>query len=345
VCGSVGFDEPQRHAAIALFQTLTQHSLAAPNVWPTAQLSALSMGQPLEFSATTGGETTLRYTCEVSDPILPAAKRVQTGLAALAATAEQIGCGKQWDALSPIWDVVGTSARPVPAGARFWVWGGVAQPADGLPTLKLYASTLHGESAESTIRLQKILAAANIPYRGQLAWLCERLGAVGFPQEIGVGMRGDGKWGVKIYYELHGWRPALIAEIASRLGFGCTGLVPEIAGVLSAEFAQKRRSGLSFRVHPTSGDILDLTTTAAFPPQLVPLSVTDARITAWLGSSGGAYRRYADLLLPSESSYHRSFSLFTQTVTQTGGGERTVYFRPIRREFPHINSPTHRPCN
>lgn len=331
VSTACGFDAAQRAGALALFQTLTQYSLATPNAWPAPQLSSLSMGQPLEFSATSGGEGILRYTCEVSAPVLPAAQRVQSGLAALAVTATQIGCRAQWSQLRDVWREIGRSDRHIPAGTRFWVWGGVTQPNVGPTTLKVYASTLHNVAGGGRVRLRRILAAADIPFRGQLQWLCEYLDDVGFPQEIGFGMRGDGKWGVKIYYEFHGWSPRLLANIVAALDFPPTAvaqLTPSIPGVLSEAFARHRRSGLSVRINPRTGDVLELTTTAAFPPHLVPLEVLQARVYAWLEEGGGNFDRYCRALRSADGSEWRMFSLFTQTACRDGSCHATVYLRP-----------------
>lgn len=331
VCAANRFNMAQQQQALTLFQTLTQHSLSIPNAWPAAQLSSLSMGQPLEFSATTAHEAMLRYTCEVSEPVLPASKRAYSGLTAMEAAADLMGCGALWRDLGLVWQEIGRSAHPVASGTRFWVWAGVAHPVQGLPTLKVYANTFHTETGHGHDRLHAILAAANIPVQGQLKWLCSRLDEVGFPQEIGFGLRGDGHWRAKIYYEFHGWRPRLITEIAKHLGFPnmtTPQLTPAIDGVLSAEFARKRRSGLSFSFHPYKGEIETLTTTSAFPQQLVPVRTTHERILEWLRDRPGSYLHNFDALCPPEAEYWRLFSLFTRTVKRDGKLQTAIYLRP-----------------
>ncbi|MEM9904056.1 MAG: hypothetical protein AAF921_03415 [Cyanobacteria bacterium P01_D01_bin.44] len=332
-----GFNPQQRVEAIRCFQRLTQESLASPEVWPSAQLSALSMGQPLEFSVAAEAKSnpSLRYTCEVGNPVLPAAERVKTGLASLEETATQLGCGALWQQLTPLWQRLQDGAATLPAGTRFCLWGGVSQAAGELAVLKVYVNSLLGGNGDAHGGLRSQLAAAKIPYTGELQWLCETLKKIGFPQEIGYGLRGDGQWGAKIYYEFFGWRPILMDEISTGLDFPVTPsrLVPVIPGVLSELLAQKRRSGLSFRIHPVTGKVLELTTTAAFPVQLISASATHEKILTWLQTQSENTQDYArlfeNLFSKPSPKHHRSHSLFTRTINLAGQTKTTLYLRPI----------------
>ncbi len=328
-----GFNKKQQDDAVELFRTMTKRSLSEPNAWPSKQLSSLSLGQPLEFSISTSGSD-LRYACEVSDPVLPATARVCTGMAAIAEVAEKIGCSSLWQDLSMVWQEIGRSETHIPAGTRFWVWGGISQPAEGHTTLKIYTSTFAAETGYGRERLERIMAAACLDNKGQVKWLCEQLDKVGFPQEIGFGLRGDGRWGAKIYYEFHGWRPDLITELADALGFPSNTkeiLTPTIPGVLAETLARKRRSGLSFRLHPENESVLDLTTTASFPIQLIKPALTSDRIGDWLDEFNQveAFKSYVDAIAPVVKSPWQLFSIFTKTVTREGEKKVAVYLRPI----------------
>jgi hypothetical protein len=336
VAAACGLEHARQEGAIALFDTLTRSSLAAPNVWPSPQLSALSMGQPLEFSLASNAPACLRYTCEVGDPVLSGHRRMADGLAALANAAAAIGCGERWQALEGVWQAARREQLPVPPATRFRLWGGVASPAEGAVTLKVYLSTLYGDAPASRRRLRDLLAGAGIAWQGEWRAVCERLDEVGFPQEAGFGLRSDGAWGVKLYYEYEGWRPELVREIGRRYGFGERVdqlLVPQLPGVVSADFSRKRRSGLSFRIDPASGALLDLTTTASFPPQLIPLEQTISHVAAWIGDAGERVRRLA-ALLKSADAHARLFSLFTCTLDRQQRNHRSVYLRQFLQEGP-----------
>lgn len=328
-----GFNKEQQNDAVDLFRTMTKRSLSEPNAWPSQQLSSLSLGQPLEFSVSIPGST-LRYACEVSDPVLPAAARVCTGIAAMAEAAKKIGCSSLWQDLSMVWEEICRSKMHIPAGTRFWVWGGISQPAEGHTTLKIYTSTFAAETGYGRERLERIMAAACLENKGQIKWLCEQLDKVGFPQEIGFGLRGDGKWGAKIYYEFHGWRPDMIRELADALGFPSNTkdfLTPTIPGVLAETLVRKRRSGLSFRLHPGNESVLDLTTTASFPIQLIKPALTFDRLVDWLDefNQGEAFKSYVDAIAPVIKDSWQLFSIFTRTVTRENEKKTAVYLRPV----------------
>lgn len=336
-----GFSHQQSVEAVRHFQCLTQQSLAQPNSWPAAQLSALSMGQPLEFSVTAdadlaqGAARSLRYTCEIGNPILPTPEQVKTGLSTLEQAAAQLGCAAPWQRLSPVWKTLVSGAVRLSGQNRFRLWAGISQSARTRPVLKVYINPLLADSKDSQAGLQLILAAAGIPYTGELQWLCNHLRTVGFPQEIGFGLQGDGQWGVKIYYEFFGWRPSLITQISTELGFPAAlpQLTPTIPGVFSEALAKKRRSGLSFRIHPSQGRVLELTTTAAFPLQLIPAAATHERISMWLQAqqqNADSYDQlYSDLFPSPVAAQHRRFSLLTRTVDLAGAAKSTLYLRPV----------------
>ncbi len=283
----------------------------------------------------TDSALSLRYTCEIGNPVLSAAKRIQTGLDALKHTAVNLGCGDLWQQLTPIWNEIQACAMQLPPGTRFCLWAGISQTAGDWPVLKVYINNLLSEQGASHTGLQSKLAAAGIPYTEKLQWVCDRLQTLGFPQEIGFGLRGDGKWSTKVYYEFFGWRPSLIAEISTELGFSetTTKIAPAIPGIISESLAQKRRSGLSFRLHPLTGEILELTTSVAFPVHLVAIKVMHKRILAWLQTQQEDEKNYVrlfkELFLKPPPPHHRAYSLFTRTINLAGQKKTTLYLRPI----------------
>lgn len=330
------FTSQQSAQAVGLFQTLTQASLSQPNAWPAPQLSALSMGSPLEFSVTAKTTSALRYTCEICDPVLSGRAQIDSGLSSLEKSAEQVGCRSLWQNLSPVWQIVRNGAEKLSPDTRFRLWAGIAQTATALPTLKVYANALLANPENTQAGLRSLLSAAGVSYTGELQWLGDKLRTLGFPQEIGFGMRGDGKWGLKIYYEFFGWQPKLIDEIAQALGGfskAANHLNPSIPGLLSESLLKKRRSGLSFRIHPETGKIVDLTTTAAFPVQLVSAEATHARVLTWLRSQQVDTQAYHQLHTALFSqplpSSHRSHSLLTRTIDLQGNTKTTLYLRPV----------------
>src|SRR5690606_34227947 len=78
---AVGFSLPQAREAVTHFAALTQKSLSEPSPWPSEQLSSLSGGVPVEFSAvlSTQDRTGLRYAVEVGSPYLPPGRRALSG--------------------------------------------------------------------------------------------------------------------------------------------------------------------------------------------------------------------------------------------------------------------------
>src|SRR5690606_34590814 len=69
---NAGLERAECRRAGEVFAALTVYSLAEPSVWPSEQLSVLSMGSPLEFSVTArvAGRPALRYAVEVGAPYL-----------------------------------------------------------------------------------------------------------------------------------------------------------------------------------------------------------------------------------------------------------------------------------
>lgn len=341
---ALGFDRGSAETAKQWFATLTAESLLEPAPWPAAQISSLAGGLPLEFSATVGRvvKPALRYAVEVGDPLLPPYRRATSGTAAISRTAGLLGYDAAWQRVSPAVETLVASDLPVPDGLRFWVWGGIDQVvperagAHAAPALKIYVNLLHHEIGPARERLERALAAAEIPVSSVLRFFLDALDDAGFLHEIGFGMGPGGKIACKVYYELRGWRRGLVRQLLGHadLPVDCDALCPEIHGILRESLAAKSRAGIAVRLDPATGAVRDVTTAAAFPTPLLRPSVTCRRVAAWIeanGWDGSAYDTLSHLLLPGwegrDQGFGRMNSLFTRTITEAGSWS-TIYLRP-----------------
>lgn len=318
---------------------LTRESLAARSPWPTEQLSTLAAGLPLELSA--GGSKRLRLACEVGDPRLPPHRRVRSGVAALARTASALGVEAAWVSAQAVLDVLVDPQLAVPDGNRFWLWGGLDLHPDRTPVLKAYASLLARDVPGRQEREHAALLAAGVPLGSRVFTVLDRLRADGWCQQIGLASGPHGRSGLKVYYEVPAWRPALVGALLSLSGLPdqVSAVTPDVPGVLRSELAARQRSGVSLRVDTATGSVDELTVTAAFPPPLVGREELDRRVLAWLSRTGSPAQPLAALLAAVEPTWRdapsleRRLSLFTRSLRRgTGVGPAscatTVYVRP-----------------
>jgi hypothetical protein len=340
---TLGFDDDATTQARRTFSVLTRESLAHPSPWPSAQLSALSAGSPLEFSVAVGRDErpALRYTAEVGQPYLSSYPRVRSGIETLRSVAGRLGYDQAWRRIAPALDQLVSKSIPAPDGLRFWVWGGIdcVIPEAGeatTPILKVYTNLLERESGGGRARLEGALAAAGIALDGSLTQALDLLDDQGFLHECGFGLGPSGGIAFKLYYELPGWRPGLVAAILKAAGIeaGQEALRPEIPGLLKESLAQKRRSGIALRLDPADGRIREVTVAAAFLPPMLSDAIVDQRVAAWLEGNGwdaSGYRSLSALLLSDWEHAPQGrtgmHSLFTRTVSRTGNSA-TVYLRP-----------------
>ncbi|MVN86451.1 hypothetical protein GO986_06700 [Deinococcus sp. HMF7620] len=341
---AAGLTQPQAQDAQTLFAHLTRLSLHPPGLWPSRQLTALSGGLPLEFSCVTGPQVpaALRYAAEVGDPFLPPPARTQSGLRILEDVAAHLGFQAGWARLWPALRVLTDPMNAAPDGTRFTVWGGVNQVLSSAetvqaPALKIYLNTLHRTLGGGRARIDAALDAAGFAVSNRLRRMLDLLDQAGFPQEVGFALGGQDQVACKLYYELHGWRPALIETILSLTDLPARPevLKPEIPGLIRAGLARKSRSGIGLRIDPVTGDVRELMVACAFPTPLLPLHETVRRVETWLRSQGddpAAYLALVRALLSTWPDQHlptpAMHSLFTQTVTHKG--RRTaLYLRPF----------------
>jgi Prenyltransferase and squalene oxidase repeat len=358
-------------AAARIFHELTRETFAEPSPWPSAQLSSLGAGIPLEFSvAGPPAAAGLRYAVEAGHPFLPAPRRATSAVRAIRRTAGRLGYDLAWQRVQDAVGIATDPSLPVPDRCRFWVWGGMDQPLDAAgrplpPRLKIYLSLV--EAADGRTRLDRILRAAGVPLSPEASACYDLLDAAGFPHEAGFGLGPDGQIAVKVYYELLGWRPGLVASL-----LGLSGLVaraaagpghlellrPEIPGVIGERLAARSRAGIAFRLDPGTGDIRELTSAVAFPPPLAGHSEIGRRILGWT-DRGGWRTRYAAIshLLAGErhsgGADHTGdagcppgagpaaplHSLLTRTVSRDAAWS-TIYLRPA---FPASGAARSRP--
>ncbi len=341
----VGFSRSAAADVERLFTSLTRRSLAPPSPWPSEQLSSLSGGVPLEFSAVLAEQErwSLRYATEVGAPYLPPRQRALSGLRVLGAVASAHGLARQWRRVHRALAGVTARSASLPVDLRFGVWGGIDQSVDSwqatstYPKLKVYLNVLHSADSPGLPRIVTGLAAAQIPLHPRTLSVLDHLNEVGFPQEIGFRIGPEGEWDCKVYFELPGWRRDVTESVLTLLGWPseCDALVPEIPGVLRESLARKERSGLSLRIDTRTGAPLELTSTAAFPPPMKsPESIRKA-VLAWAEREGWASEGYAKLsayLLRSwqrsPSSFGRLHSIFTRTLSPSAT-YATVYLRPF----------------
>lgn len=318
--------------AMDTFASLSLESLAEPCPWPSSQLSTLAAGMPVEFSAT--AQPAVRFTTEVGEPRLAPHRRLASGLAAVTRAAGVLGVCEAWQAAGEVVEILADPRIDVPDGSRFWLWAGVDLHADGPSVLKAYLS-LHTADAEGwKARETGALLAAGAPRDSAAFAVIDRLRRDGWCHEIGIGCAANGRWALKVYYELGGWRPELVRDVLSIAGLptDLEPLTPEIPGVLRAGLAARRRAGIAFRVEPESGQVSDVTVAAAFPVPMAGRDEITRRTREWLlaqGSGTAGLDAAVGVLGPDwqlAPPQLRMLSLFTRTVSARTTSN-TVYLR------------------
>jgi hypothetical protein len=329
LAGNVGADV---ESSVAVFRALTRESLAQGTPWPSNQLSSLAGGLPLELSVTSGSPA-LRYAVEVGVPTYPPHLRLASGLQAVERVASSLGMSEAWrEALTSVHELVSPDL-PVREGQTFWLWAGVDTRA-GASTLKTYLSLHAPDLPGSHGRLVRVLRNLGAPPQSAVFDIIERLERVGFCHELGLGISPDGRIGAKVYYELHGWRPKLVASVLADAGLpgDQSSICPEIPGILRESLAVKQRAGIAVRVRPTDGSVPEVTVAAEFPPPLIGAGVLASRVGDWLASVGGDRTTHDAIvarLLPGWQGdrSRKLHSMFTRSRT-ADSVTNTVYLRP-----------------
>lgn len=333
IAGDIGVDASD---TLTVFRALTHESLADPAPWPARQLSSLADGWPVELSAS-AGPPALRYTTEVGEPALPPYERASSGLAAVKRASEILGYGDAWTSVVPALEEFVAPYLPAPDPCRFWVWAGVDAVGSNPPLLKIYLAVQDNEVPGGRGRLVRALGRLGVASTAPALTITDRLDRAGVCHELGLGLRADGRVGAKVYYDLRGWRPPLVAEMLAAAGLPPTPeeIRPHIPGILQETLAAKQRAGIALRIRLPGGEVDEVTMAAAFPPALVGHAEFAVRVRAWLDCTGGDLTSYDALvgrLLPKwkdgRSPPGKLHSLFTRTRTQRGVSN-TVYLRPL----------------
>jgi hypothetical protein len=160
----------------------------------------------------------------------------------------------------------------------------------------------------------------------------DRLKQDGWCHEAGVGIAPGGRWGVKVYYELPGYRRETLREVLGMCGLDSdpTGLSPDVPGVLRESLAAKQRAGIALRVDVGTGAVSEVTVAAAFPTPALGRAELAERVQQWLKATGPAHARAVAALVPGWQDAPepaRMHSLLTRTRS-AGGDETKIYLRP-----------------
>jgi Squalene-hopene cyclase C-terminal domain len=341
VAEKCGFNDVSRGQIVATFRALTHESLDERTAWPSAQLSSLSGGIPLEFSAAVlHGEITpqLRYTVEPGEVQAPPEQRAQSGLRVIARVARQLGYDEGWSRVQSMLD--GLTA-PIAASAewqRFTVWAGIdhdwSDTDQNIRTvLKAYVHLV----PESTSYFPDVISQAGMCVSDSARTVFDLLKGNGFAQEIGVGVAPGNKVGTKVYFELGGWHRLLVKKLLVALRFAGSedDLCPAIPGLLKESLAQHTRAGLALRLDPHSGDVVALTAAIQLTQGMLPPRVIAERVNTWIearNANAAPHRALFQALAVSGDLDDRiagpRHTLFTRSLSRDGRSWATFYIRP-----------------
>ncbi len=345
VAREAGFSEGDTLHIGSVFRTLTRASLDDRRQWPAPQLSSLSGGVPLEFSALTQerGMLQLRYTVEPGEVEAAPHRRAATSLDALGAAATELGYAAGWHRLLPALERLVTPCEASRDWRRFVVWAGVDHESGGTragcrTTLKAYVHLFSGEGERE---LEAALGLARLPVSKLARDAFTLLGESGFAQEVGFGLAEKDAVGVKVYFELGGWQRALVGELLNRTGFsgGADALCPAIPGLLSESLARHTRSGVALRLDPITGDVAEITTAIQLIQGMLAPATIATRVAAWIESQDGSALPHQKLFMAlarlgrgRDMLAGPRHTLFTRSQTRQGACRAAFYIRPSLTE-------------
>lgn len=329
VANELGFAD-----AAPVFRHLTESSLDERTHWPAPQLSSLSGGLPFEFSINLSAspQPALRYTVEPGDVQAPPAERARSAVAVAERLVHMLDYTACWQRVLPAINLLLSSLESAEQWLRFVVWIGIDYPAAGSsPVLKLYFCLQPG------VELPTVLRAAGVVLAPAAAAALQLLSEHGFAQELGFGFAPGGHTGVKLYWELDGWRRPLIKRILEGAAFPAftDSLCPEIPGLLRESLAAKSRAGIALRLDAKTGEVAALTTAAALIPGMLPASTISARIQDWITACGWSPVPYQRLVTALASFGSPRHTLFTRTLSSAGKRTAAVYISPPVELFKH----------
>ncbi|MCC6588933.1 MAG: hypothetical protein IT168_19710 [Bryobacterales bacterium] len=312
--------------ALPLFECLTRSTFDGRTEWPAPQLSSLSGGVPVEFSAGTSASNSaeLRYTVDAGEVQAPPHRRAASALRTANEAIGLLGYQQAWERLQPAFDLLLETYHTAAPATRFLIWIGVDHAGFEPPSLKLYFRLLPGAD------LWEVAQSAGLPISSNSLHVFDLLHKAGFAQELGFGLGPQGRVGLKIYWELPGWRRNLVDQILAIAQFPATAgaLCPEIPLVLRESLAAKSRAGISVRLDTVTGDIVEVTSTAAFIQHMLPGRVIADRVDRWIAANGWNPRHHRRLFDALSGHGDPTHTLFTRTVSRAGDMRATIYLRP-----------------
>ena len=313
--------------AAPVFRCLTESSLDERTRWPAPQLSSLSGGLPMEFSIniSESPQPALRYTVEPGDVQAPPGPRARSAVAVAEKLVHLLDYTASWQRVLPAINLLLSSLESVAEWLRFVVWIGIDYPSTGSsPVLKVYFCLQPG------VQIPTVLRAAGVVLAPAAATTLQLLSEHGFAQELGFGFAPGGQIGVKLYWELDGWRRPLIERILAGAAFPAftDSLCPEIPGLLRESLAAKSRAGIALRLDVNTGEIAALTTATALIPGMLPASVIAARLQDWITACGWSTVPYQRLVTALASFGSPRHTLFTRTLSSSGKRTAAVYISP-----------------
>jgi len=233
---------------------------------------------------------------------------------------------------------------------RFVVWAGVDHDlsVEGGRMQTVLKTYLHLVS-QTTGVFEEALTHAGLPISESARAAFALLRWHGFAQEIGFGIGPGDIIGVKVYFELGGWRRTVAEDVLRIIGFSESAnvLCPSVPGLLEESLARRTRSGIALRLHPSSGEVAEVTTAIQLIQGMLPPRLIADRINAWIEAQDGdpsAHRRLFEALTCPEDAEDRlegtRHTLLTRSLSDSGRSWSTVYLRmgsralaPVPGEF------------
>ncbi len=287
--------------------------------------SVLADGMPLEFSLRLQDSSpSVRFACECGDLYLPPQERLRTQLAHLSRVGSTLG-----EKASSILERFMPFLNEFPDRAwflddpRFLCWLGCEVKQDDPDSfiLKAYfnAGLLGKTDTSSQEKVQILMADLDMKGHDYPEFLNEE----GNLQEFGLGLRRDGAYGFKLYWEFEGWREDLVRRVLDAYGLEKGGDFP---GPHTAAEAKNLPFGIALRLHPEKGFLPDVTLAFKFPPRYSQALNTQDWLERHCQKRNGNRHVIKDFIaLFPEHSFHPT--LMTVTITPEDVMD-TIYLCP-----------------
>jgi hypothetical protein len=152
----------------------------------------------------------------------------------------------------------------------------------------------------------------------------------GVLQEFGIGIRVDGTYGFKLYWEFNGWNDAALRHVLDHFSLEdkLQACLPFNAGtppLISRREAEGLQFGLALRLHPQYGFKKEATVAWKFPAHVRAARDFSARLAAFCAARRGNAEAYVRFTGRTQGRPLQP-SLMTTTVCENGTLD-TVYVR------------------